>query len=47
MNSNLLAGLYLLLLSAVGKIIESKHSKGDKRFKLGYNPSSMSFKGWL
>jgi hypothetical protein len=47
MDSNLLAGIYLILLPAVAKIIESTNSKSDKRFKLGFNPASMSFKGWI
>ena len=47
MNGNLIAGIYLILLPAVGKIIEMSFSKGDRRFKLGFNPSSLSFKGWL
>lgn len=41
------AGLYLILLPIVAKIIESKNSKRDKRFKLGYNPATMTIKGWI
>lgn len=47
MDKNMMAGIYLLLLPAVFYIIEKSTSKRDGRFKLGYNPMSMSWKGWL
>ena len=45
MDSNLLACIYLVLLPIIAKVIETKTTKKDNRFKLGYNPTSMSFKG--
>jgi hypothetical protein len=47
MDSNFIAGIYLVLLPIIAKAIETKTTKKDKRFKLGYNPASMSFKGWV
>lgn len=43
----MLAGILLISLPAVAWIIEKSTSKSDRRFKLGYRPFSMSWKGWI
>lgn len=47
MSGNVIAGIYLLLFVVVGKIIETINSKSDRRFSLGFNPSTLSLKGWI
>jgi hypothetical protein len=47
MSGNVIAGIYLLLFIGVGKLIEMTNSRSDKRFRLGFDPSSLSFKGWV
>jgi hypothetical protein len=47
MDKNTLAGIYLILGPAVAKLIEVIFTRSDRRFKLGYNPFSLSPMGWL
>lgn len=47
MDKNMIAGIYLVLLPVVSYIIEKSTSRKDGRFKLKYDPMSMSWKGWL
>ena len=41
MSGNVIAGIYLLLFVVVGKIIETINSKSDRRFSLGFKPSTL------
>jgi hypothetical protein len=47
MDKNTFAGIYLVLLPLVAKVIELIYTRKDRRFSLGYDPLSLSLMGVL